>query len=361
MKMKRIDLNAFKERIRVRRFAMTLLGVAIGLTLITGAAAVYFVNVAATPLTASEARIQGWVFQLSNEQLTPARHLAQQHLEESGDAAVDPLISALHSPDSALRRNSAEMLGFIASPRALDALTTTLENDPVASVRSRAAWSLGELHDLGAVGALQNASVRDQDLRVRQEAASSIGALRSFLAQGAGKNEEMTSAFAISPSENAVVYLSEMNQVSVSRDGGKTWSATGGALPSRVSALAVSPSNPNLLYAGTESMGLYESTDGGATWVAKSQGLGIEPGVRLTVTAIAVDPQIANRLYVATGTWVGSDQATLLPVGVLRSLDGGNTWQAANMPTSSTAISRLVILGNELYASAGDEISTLPL
>jgi HEAT repeats/BNR/Asp-box repeat len=359
--MRRLSLKAMRERIRVRRVATTLFGVAIALALIAGIAAIYFVNAAAIGPSAAEARIQGWVNQLGDEQLTPARHLAQQHLEESGDAAVDPLITALHSPDSALRRNSAEMLGFIASPRALDALTSTLQNDPVASVRSRAAWSLGEIHDLGAVQALEDASVRDQDLRVRQEAASSLDALRAYLALVAGKNEEITSAFALAPDQAAVIYLSEMNQVSVSRDGGKTWSETAGTLPSRVSALAVSPSNPNIVYAGTESMGLYKTTDAGTTWVQMNQGLGIEPGVRLTVTAIAVDPQFSDRLYVATGVWAGSDQATLLPAAVMRSLDGGTNWQPANMPPSNAAISRLVIFGNDLYASAGNEIDTLPL
>ena len=353
--------NSLRERNRVRSYGVTLLGVVVALALIAGLAAIYFRNAAATGPSFAESRIQGWVNQLGDEQLTPARHLAQQHLEEAGDAAVDPLISELHSPDSAMRRNSTEMLGFIASPRALDALTVALANDPVASVRSRAAWALGELHDLRAVSSLEIASVLDQDTSVRQEASGSLDALRSHLAFQAGKNGRITSAFAIAPGDPAIVYLAEMNQISISRDGGKTWFPAAGTPPSRVSALGVSPSNPNTLFAGTESMGLYESTDGGTTWMARNQGLGLDPGVRLTITAVAVDPQHPDSVYIAIGAWIGGDQASLTPSGIMVSLNGAATWQQANVATGSKAVTWLVIYGNELYAAAGDSVTSLPL
>lgn len=344
-----------------RRHGITFLGVVVALAIIAGLAAVYFREAAATAPSATASRIQGWVSQLDDSQLTPARHLAQQHLEEAGDAAVDPLVGALHSPDWALRRNSAEMLGYIASPRALDALTAALANDPVASVRSSAAWALGELHDLRAVTRLEIASVTDHDSTVRQEASRSLDAIRNHLALVAGMDDRNTSAFAIAPGQPATVYLAEMNQVSISRDGGMTWSPVGGTLPSRVTALGVSPSNPNNLIAGTESMGLYESTDGGTTWVSRNQGLGLDPGVRLNVTAVAFDPTHPDSVYVATGVWIGGDQGSLTPLGIMVSTDGAATWHKSKPAADGEAVTRLEILGDRLYAAAGDTITSLAL
>lgn len=359
--MKQPIWHAAQDRSRIRKYSISILGVAIAVALITGAVGLYFVNVAATGPSASDSRVQAWVGQLDSEELTPARHLAQQHLEEAGGAAVDPLVSALHSPDSTLRRNSAEMLGFIGSPRSVNALAAALANDPVASVRSRAAWALGESNDLQAVSPLETASVRDQDARVRQEALGSLDALRSHLAMLAGKNDKNAGAFAIAPSQPSTVYLAVLNQISVSRDGGKTWIPVGGKLPSRVSSMVVSPANPNLIFAGTESLGLYETTDGGTTWRERNQGLGLGPGVRLSVTAVTIDPQQPDRVYVARGVWIGGEEASLSPLGVMVSQDRGASWAQANLPPGNRPISRLVIFGNELYVASGDAVTSIPL
>ncbi len=315
----------------IQRLGIALLGVLIALALIALGFGLYSANADSIGGNAAGAQVQRLVNQLSDDRLTPARHLAQQHLEEAGPAAVDPLIAALHSPSATLRRNSAEMLGFVASPRALDALSGVMATDPVPTVRSRAAWALGELNDVRAVSALERASVLDSNLQVRQEALGSLRALLSHLALAAGKNERLVSAFAVAPSQPDVVYLAEFNQLSISRDGGKTWSTLAATTPSRVVALAVSPANPDEIYAGTESLGLYKSTNGGATWFAMNQGLGFEPGVRLSVTAIAVDLQNPDRVYLARGAWVGTSHAIFLPLGVMQSLDKGQTWKPVDL------------------------------
>lgn len=344
----------------IHRLGIALLGVLIALALIALGFGLYSANADSVGGNAAGAQVQRLVNQLSDDQLTPARHLAQQHLEEAGPAAVDPLIAALHSPSATLRRNSAEMLGFVASPRALDALSGVMATDPVPTVRSRAAWALGELNDVRAVSALERASVLDSNLQVRQEALGSLRALLSHLALAAGKNERLVSAFAVAPGQPEVVYLAEFNQLSISRDGGKTWNTLAGTTPSRVVALAVSPLSPDVIYAGTESMGLYKSGNGGTTWSATNQGLGLEPGVRLSVTAIAVDPQNPDRVYLARGTWVGTSHARFLPMGVMQSLDKGQTWKPVDLDTNQ-AISRLVIVNHKLYAMSGDRLVLLRL
>src|SRR5574340_1183622 len=72
----------------------------------------------ATGESAAAAGIPNWIGQLAQENLTPSRQRAQQKLQEAGDAAIDPLVAALHSTNPVLRRHSAEMLGYMASYRA---------------------------------------------------------------------------------------------------------------------------------------------------------------------------------------------------------------------------------------------------
>jgi hypothetical protein len=342
------------------RHGMAVLGVLIALALIAVGFGLYSPGVEAIKANVADARIQGLVNSLGDAELTPARHLAQQHLEEAGLTAVDPLIAALHSPSATLRRNSAEMLGFIASPQALDALGRVMATDPVPAVRSRAAWALGELNDVRAVSSLERASVLDSNLKVRQEASGSLTALLSHLALAAGKNDRLVSAFAVAPGQTRIVYLVEFNQLSISRDGGMTWGTVAGATPSRVVALAVSPVSPDVIYAGTESMGLYKSDDAGTTWSAMNQGLGLEPGVRLGVTAIAVDPQNPDSAFVARGVWVGTSHTSFFPMGIMQSLDNGQTWKSVDLSTDQ-AISRLVIVNHKLYALSGDQLVSLRL
>jgi hypothetical protein len=336
--------------------ALTLLGIAIGLVFAVAAIGFYFIRAAATPPSAAELQIRGWVNQLSDEQLTPARHLAQQRLEKAGSASVDPLIGALHSPNATLRRNSAEMLGFVRSPRALDALVKAMGQDPVAAVRARSAWALGELNDLRAISPLEDASVLDQDLKVRQEASASLDALRVQLAYFAGKDVSLVGPFAVAAGSQNLVYLANLNQLWVSHDGGGTWYPVAARLPSRITALAVSPASADTIYAGTESMGLYKSTDGGTTWNSVNSGLGLDPGVRLGVTALAIDPQQPDRIYAARGIWLGTSHASLVPLAVMLSVDGGGIWQGANLPVTDAAITRLVITGNVLFGSVDDQV-----
>ena len=343
----------------MQRRSIAVFGVIFAFALIVVGFGLYSPGAEAIRANAADARIQGLVSQLGDAELTPARHLAQQHLEEAGLTAVDPLIAALHSPSATLRRNSAEMLGFIASPQALDALSRVMATDPAPAVRSRAAWALGELNDVRAVSALERASVLDSNLQVRQEASGSLTALLSHLALTAGKGASLVSAFAVAPSQPNIVYLVEFNQLSISRDGGKTWSTLAGATPSRVVALAVSPVSPDVIYAGTESMGLYKSADAGTTWFAMNQGLGLEPGVRLSVTAIAVDSQNPDSVYVARGAWVGTSQASFVPMGIMQTLDNGQTWKSVDL--TNQAISRLVIVNHKLYALSGNLLVLLRL
>ena len=94
-----------------------------------------------------------------------------------------------------------------------------------------------------------------------------------------------------------------------------------------IGALAVAPSDPNVVYAGSgEGLqrpdlsignGLYKSTDAGTTWTH----LGLRDGQQ--IPQIAVDPKNPNRLFVAV---LGHPYGANDERGVYRSLDGGATF-----------------------------------
>ncbi len=110
---------------------------------------------------------------------------------------------------------------------------------------------------------------------------------------------------------------------------GRTWRPIFDGQPiGSIGALAVAPSNPRLLYAGTgeadmrsdiaQGDGMYRSADGGRTWshigLADSQQIG----------RVLVDPRNPDRVYVAA---LGHPYGPNAERGVFRSLDGGRSWK----------------------------------
>ncbi|MBE3065892.1 MAG: hypothetical protein IMZ73_00465, partial [Chloroflexi bacterium] len=80
-----------------------------------------------------------------------------------------------------------------------------------------------------------------------------------------------------------------------SMDGGGNWNAFNSGLTNNyVSALALDPTTPSTLYAGTGG-GVFKSTDGGGDWSAVISGL-----TSSDVSALAIDPATPSRLYAGT-------------------------------------------------------------
>jgi photosystem II stability/assembly factor-like uncharacterized protein len=95
-----------------------------------------------------------------------------------------------------------------------------------------------------------------------------------------------------------------------------------------IGAIAVAPSNPNILYVGTGETdirnqhsygtGMYKSIDAGQTWTH----IGLD--ATRQIGRVVVDPANPNRVYVAA---LGHVYAPNPERGVYRSLDGGATWK----------------------------------
>jgi len=354
--MQNITFFNFKNlKLNPRRTVITVLALAALIAVV----ALATVNATATPRSVADMNISTWVNELRNDKLTAQRQEAQRNLELAGEAAVPQLMVALRSDNPSQRRNAADLLGYIASPQATPALLNTLHTDTVPAVRRNAAWALGEIKAASAINDLQQASITDRSQIVRATAADSLARIRTTLAGAANVNEQLVGAYASAPAQPELVYLTAKRDLLVSRDGGKTFTAVTDALPSQVSALAVNPKNPQQLFAGVEAMGVYASYDGGATWTALNSGITITPGARETVSAIAIDPEDPNVIYIARGVWLGTSNVDFYSTGLLASYDSGATWQELTAGSGDQAIARLAFRDGQLYGLAGDRVLTL--
>lgn len=119
---------------------------------------------------------------------------------------------------------------------------------------------------------------------------------------------------------------------------GPTSSTGGYAGLGRVNCVRSDPNNPNILWAGTPSGGLWKSTNSGSSWQIITNDL-----LSLGVTDIVINPSNSNIMYIATGDGMNGDTYS---VGVLKSTNGGATWNTTGLNWSVTLtrrISRLII------------------
>jgi len=108
----------------------------------------------------------------------------------------------------------------------------------------------------------------------------------------------------------------------------------------RILAITVDPNNPNTLYAGAASGGLWKSIDDGANWNYLSTGMPV-----LGVSSVVINPDDSNEMYIGTGEVYGDfdpddvepNQSTgqgytiryrrgTYGIGILKTTDGGLTW-----------------------------------
>jgi photosystem II stability/assembly factor-like uncharacterized protein len=132
------------------------------------------------------------------------------------------------------------------------------------------------------------------------------------------------------PHQPNVFYMAAVNGgVWKTTDFGNTWNPIFDDQPSgSVGALAVAPSDPNIIYVGSgEGLqrpdlatgdGVYKSTDAGKSWTH----LGLRDAQQ--ITSILVDPKDPNRVFVAAE---GHPYGPNAERGVFRSTDGGQSFQ----------------------------------
>ena len=125
----------------------------------------------------------------------------------------------------------------------------------------------------------------------------------TWTAANNGLTNLSTYTLAMDPTNPKVLYAGVYEGVFKSIDGGEGWIFGGGLTNIAVYGLAIDPKEPNKVYAG----GGYRSTDGGLTWISGN-------GPDSFVSALAVNPQDPAIIYAAAES------------GFFVSPDSGQTW-----------------------------------
>jgi photosystem II stability/assembly factor-like uncharacterized protein len=111
-----------------------------------------------------------------------------------------------------------------------------------------------------------------------------------------------------------------------STDGGLSWSAANtGMLDYRITALAVDPSNAQVVLAGTDDGQLFISTDAAVTWSNIAANLGLSPYQSGQVQSLVFDLARPQTIYLLTQSQ-----------GLLVSMDLGAHWTTLPKPRSDT-------------------------
>ncbi|MHB1685766.1 MAG: VPS10 domain-containing protein [Ignavibacteriaceae bacterium] len=128
-------------------------------------------------------------------------------------------------------------------------------------------------------------------------------------------------------------------------DGGFSWKAIFEKEPvSSIGAIALAPSNPNLVWVGTgeanirndvlNGKGVYYSPDGGTTWNC----MGLTNAGQ--ISKIVIDPVNPKIVFVAA---LGHPWAPNKERGLYKTIDGGKTWKKVLFINDTTGISDVVI------------------
>ncbi|RKY85296.1 sialidase, partial [candidate division KSB1 bacterium] len=161
-----------------------------------------------------------------------------------------------------------------------------------------------------------------------------------------GPGGNRTSAVVGVPGDPMVYYIgASSGGIWKSTDGGVHWEPVFDDQEAQsIGALAIAPSDPNIIWAGTgESFirsnvsignGVYKSTDAGKTW----KHMGLEKTGR--IARVVIDPRDPNIVFVAAmGHCYGPQQER----GVFRTTDGGKTWERVLFVDENTGCSEIAM------------------
>ena len=201
--------------------------------------------------------------------------------------------------------------------------TVVVSGSPVTTATAIAVDSSGNAHITGATTASDFPVVNP--LKTSGIFFKTINAGSTWSNNNSAPTDGL-SCLAVAPSNPNVIYAGSFKGVYRSTDGGTTWTKTSTVnLPDNpsINALAVDPTNPSVVYAGSE--GLFKTTDGGNNWNLNLPGS--------IFRAIVFDPATPSTIYAGSSA------------GLFRSTDNGNTWTGINtlgFPTDRDILSMAI-------------------
>ena len=106
----------------------------------------------------------------------------------------------------------------------------------------------------------------------------------------------------------------------------------------RIDCIEFHPTDPLIFYVGSPTGGLWKTVDGGNTWTVLTDELPV-----IGIADIAIHPHNPDTVYIATGD---RDAGEVYSVGVLKSVDGGQSWNTTALSftqSSRNVVNRLLI------------------
>lgn len=141
------------------------------------------------------------------------------------------------------------------------------------------------------------------------------------------------------------------NNISSQKGGveGLAWTQVGpGNYGGRLRSIVVHPTDPNIIYIGSVSGGVWKTTNGGGEWTALKDAM-----ENLAVCSMVMDPTNPNIIYAGTGEGYFNSDAQR-GEGIFKTTDGGATWTQLSSTKNSSYyyVNKLVFdnTTNLLYA-----------
>ena len=103
----------------------------------------------------------------------------------------------------------------------------------------------------------------------------------------------------------------------------------------RINSVAFHPEDEETIFIGAPAGGFWKTNDGGETWTSNTDDL-----PSLGVSAIAINPDNPDIMYIGTGD---RDAGDALGVGVLKTFDGGETWEMFSNGMGDVTVGRLIM------------------
>ena len=168
-----------------------------------------------------------------------------------------------------------------------------------------------------------------------------------------GLRDSWVTALALDPSDSNILFAGTSDGIFKSVDGGNYWfrSDSGLAEWKFIGSLAIDLQSPQTIYAGTSggnayrTHGIYKSTNGGRYWQLSSAGLPINQFY--SIEDIAINPIKPSSVYVGIGRF-----------GVYKTKNSGEWWEPKNDGIYNTAITSIAIDPSDtnIVYAAGEKI-----
>jgi photosystem II stability/assembly factor-like uncharacterized protein len=164
----------------------------------------------------------------------------------------------------------------------------------------------------------------------------------------------------VAPGDPDICYATDMGRTMRTTDGGKTWDAvysrrmnngwaSTGLDVTTSYGVHFDPFDPHHMFISYTDIGAFGSEDGGRTWVTATEGVPEE--WRNTTYWMEFDPEVRGRVWAAASwthdlprpkMWRDTAVSTYRG-GVVRSEDGGKTWQKSNTGMANAATTDILL------------------